>query len=343
MLLLVFAFPIFFAVKKGIEKDLARVLNILIGLCLVSATFYFGFRGWVGTDTPAYIKAYDKAYNFTYLEYLEEMKGDFFFYSTAYVLQKIAGIWLFFTLISLSFLFGYYSFVREIKDRYASFVMFGVLGFFFVMSLNSNVIRSAFAFSFFFMFMKMRERKSFWSWVFLALGILSHISTLLAFGGYFLVKKIKNVHFLICLWIIAVVLSIMGIGLKNLPVLSEYITFMERLEYYTAIEDGTEIYRTGFRIDFTFFNFMPIVLGYIAYFRREKPFYYPLYLFLSIVFIFAYDIPFSDRIGVFSWLFIPLIIYDFSDMPLFKRYNVNFKIYYLLIVLFTLISMKLIL
>jgi len=54
------------------------------------------------------------------------------------------------------------------------------------------------------------------------------------------------------------------------------------------------------------------------------------YMLASALFFFAFQIPFSDRWGLFSWVFIPLVIGQFFSLERPKRFDYILPTFFLI-------------
>lgn len=125
----------------------------------------------------------------------------------------------------------------------------------------------------------------------------------------------------LCVWIVFSVLSYMD----SLSFLEPYILDImgdesNRLEYYIASMGETTFYENaGFRFDFLFYSFIPIVFSYnyIYRYKYEDRFYniiFCTYLITNCFWLVIIRMPYGDRFALLSWIFIPIL----TLYPIFK-------------------------
>lgn len=333
--LVILSFP-YFAFRK---QQTNPVFSFFLGICLILiASFYFGFRDiHTGSDTVNYTNYYYQTFRAnSLLDYLKMHHYiDIFFYGLLYYGAKWIPLPVFFTLISILFLTSLVLFASS-RNKEALFpLLINVLGLFFVFNLNINIVRSAFALSLFFIFLYFREKKKWIGWLFLIAAVTSHITVLIVVIVYFLSKRVKNINLYYCIFFVALMLAIFNLGFATLPFVKEKIAASEKFNNYLHNMDH---YKVGFRLNFTVFNCFFILMGYLTYWRKPKPYYFRMYILLTAIFFLWYGIPYSDRGGVYSWLLIPYIILDFINSSYFKKRNITYWIYYSLILVLGLSS-----
>lgn len=93
-------------------------------------------------------------------------------------------------------------------------------------------------------------------------------------------------------------------------------------------------YKTGFRIDFTLFSFLPIILFifFKNYIDKEKlikvKILLALYLLLNSIYQFMSMVAFSDRFAAFSWFILPIVCYEILR-AVHKQYAVLLTVVFL--------------
>ena len=169
------------------------------------------------------------------------------------------------------------------------------------------------------------------------LGFSFQASVLFPILAWFACRYISLKASLITL-VICSVLSIMGFGLEKiggfLPFLNGY--FDNRFDSYIdkTISDS---YVLGFRANFFAFNWGFILIGLWIRKRLDnselQDKILKTFILLSSIFFLYFNLPYSDRIGLLSWMFIPLIM-----LPVFRKDNpkIIYKIsaYFLFIIIF---------
>jgi hypothetical protein len=119
------------------------------------------------------------------------------------------------------------------------------------------------------------------------------------------------------LYFLTLVLSIFSVSLLTFK---DYIGFLlvdERRSGYFEVEKFSRLYSIGFKPQFVAFN--TLFLLFFAYIRKfvyvseESTQLFKYYLLTSSLFFMVFQLPYSDRWGVMSWVAIPFLL-----APLFK-------------------------
>src|SRR5690625_2341324 len=121
------------------------------------------------------------------------------------------------------------------------------------------------------------------------------------------IKKL-NINFFIFIYLSFLSLSFIGVGLKDfVPFLSYFLEGDRRISYLYS--ESTK-YRIGFRADFALFNTFFLFIFLFINKKTKDDQYKDLliyYILSSCVFFLSFQIPYSDRIGLFSWFTIPIL------------------------------------
>lgn len=131
------------------------------------------------------------------------------------------------------------------------------------------------------------------------------------------------------------VASAAGVGVQSLLGRMDFW----KAEYYSSLM-ATAAYRTGFRPDFAAFN--TAFLIFFAWLCRKAPsafmsFFIRLFVLLSCWFFMWFAIPFSDRVGAFSWNILPAMAYIGSLRAFPGRKNIIVPVLFAAFLLMTLV------
>ncbi|EKB05943.1 hypothetical protein HMPREF9711_00912 [Myroides odoratimimus CCUG 3837] len=296
------------------------IVSILMLLIL------FGLRAPnIGTDTINYLndfKTVSKFDNFNQAIKFSTIARDPFFVGLTFFSSKLwsAKVYLF----SLSLL--YFFLVHKLITRYCKdgkvvvLLVFLCFGFFY--SMGINIIRSGISVllailgcvNFIELDSIRNNKKRVLNIIFLfLLSILFHSSAILIVLSSFIVKylKIKIQWFYLGLGI-AIVLSYLNFGVNSLPLVGPIIESNDRLTKFASGEMSQEA--SGFNLYVVFFQLF--VLFYGIYFLKQKDYVYEyllkIYILTTSFYFLCLNLSFSDRFGLLSWIFIPLLlIYPF--------------------------------
>lgn len=113
----------------------------------------------------------------------------------------------------------------------------------------------------------------------------------------------------------------LGIWFVALIIAALHITFFQELFASAGIDKkaeeylnvGDKGYRTGFRIDFVIYSFMPILLGWYMMVKKgfksvEFSFLLNVYLILNAVWLMCMYASYTNRIAAMSWAIIPVLL-----------------------------------
>lgn len=139
-----------------------------------------------------------------------------------------------------------------------------------------------------------------------------------------LLSRIRiKINYLISSWLLAVLMlysNVLSKFVENLKTLFVgYSSYQDILS-----ERSLELYRIGFRADFILYSAIPIFL-YILIDRKKisqnSMYLIRLYLMLNTTFVLFMVMPYSDRIGIYSWSLFPVIITSFLGESKLKLLN----------------------
>lgn len=298
-------------IKNLKSKKAGLFFSILIIVCFF---ILFGFRNEdVGTDTNVYIWQFD---NYKLLE----IDIDFLYSFLLIFLNKFTvGSSVF--LLTLS---GLYLFtlawaclkIAKITNINVYFLIFSFVSMFFFQSFGINIMRQGIGLSFFLLGVSYYLEKKLLSVnmfiaFFVAVGFhFTSIIPCLFFISIILFKNVKLIYYYI-LYGIAIIVSIAKISLLDfLSFLSFLIVDERRSGYISGETDG--LYTIGFKPQFVVFNtfFLFLFIWIMKYRRMEENNLTLLkyYLMMSSVFFLTFQISYSDRWGVMSWVVIPFLL-----------------------------------
>lgn len=328
------------ALSMEVKKDIFfqnRLSQYLVLLPLISLIFIVGFREYnVGTDTLNY-------YNLLWVNNLEiNFSGEFLFNLIALLFRGLdLGFNFFLLLISSFFYIFLYKSLKIYSEIYKSNLLisfFICISFFFFLSTSINIIRQGLSLVF------LMLAFSFWikrgggqKIIFLILFSLALHSTSLIPVLIFLfctfILKFKVIYLFILFYFVSILLAYLDFGLLNIsPLFLEFLGQERRVGYLS--DDGAEFYEVGFKPQFVIFNtlflflFLYIRENILDFYLKDK---YSIllgyYIISSIIFFMAFDIAFSDRWGLFSWLSIPFLVIPLFYSPFVKG---GIKIHYIL-------------
>lgn len=326
------------ALSMEIKKDILvqnKLGKFLVFLPLVSLIFLVGLRGYnVGTDTGNY-------YDELWLGEPElNFNSEFMFDLLAIILRGFDLSYTFFLfLISFLFYVFLYGALKNYTKQFDSnlfFAFFVCISLFFFLSMSINVIRQGVSLSILlFSYTLWVERKSnFWVLFFIFLALAFHLTSIIPilifiFSVFF--SRYKYFNFLVLIYFFVILLSYLNYGFLNIsPSFLYFLGEDKRAGYFTEYDYG---YQVGFKPHFVIFNTFFLLLSLYIKNKLKGDFlenkYTQLvcyYILSSIILFMVFQLPFSDRWGLFSWIVIPFLVIPLFYSPFVKG---NIKIHYI--------------
>lgn len=295
---------------RYISIALFIMLSLIVGLRTIE----------VGTDTLLY--HYQWAYDIPYESITEII---------FYFLMKLTKIFksnfsIFLLIVSSLFYFFTFKAFDNLSKNYNTSIILLILSFislFFSNSMAINIIRQGLALSIllyaYTLFIN-NDRKY---WIFTLLGFLAHstsIIPILIFIGINKFARKVSIYYFIGLFFIGILLAFFNFGLVDIaPFIIDILGADSRRATYITNEFSDFV--VGFKPQFVAFN--TIFLLFFLKARKKllnhkwgENYDVVLKYFLSTSFLFfmAFQIPYSDRWGIFSWIAIPVLM-----LPYFSR------------------------
>jgi hypothetical protein len=296
---------------KGCNSLTGKANNVLSILLIVILILLIGFRALeVGADTESYLYIWNEKMHFF------DANADVFFYYIMYSIKAYGFSYQYFTLIisTLFFTIVYitYKKISKFNNINLFLFLFSFFSFFFCLSLSTNVIRQGISLAFllpaYFFYNYTANKKK--TLVFLSLSIGFHLTAIIPIGLFLIVYICKKVNLLYYyfIYVAGIITAYIGYDIKNASFLSEILADDRRNSY--LLDEGVR-YVVEFKTQFVIFNSIFIIIfALLNRINKDKKYKYLLkyYILSSVIFFLAFQFPFSDRFGLFSWFFIPLLL-----------------------------------
>lgn len=317
----VFVIAILYSISLDVSGKLTKVGYVLskklIIFTLVIFSFIVGFRDLnIGSDTLSYYGIWENIETF-------DFEGEYMFAIVMYVLRRIGlsfNFFLFFIVILFCFyLYKSYLYFGEKYKIHPFLVLFTFMSFFFFESLTVNVIRQGLSLIFLlyawtvYIVHNSNRRKIY---LFLFLSVITHSISVVPILLYLAINKFdRNIDITryVFLYFIGVFLSAMNIGVLTIaPFLTDMLQDSRRIGYLT---EKSDLYTIGFKPQFVFFNTIFLLCGWYVMKRMKESLWYrnlfKFYVLSSFLFFMCFQIPYSDRVGLYSWVVIPIMLGPF--------------------------------
>ncbi|KUG13361.1 MULTISPECIES: EpsG family protein [Elizabethkingia] len=330
---------------KGKWGGIAFFLNKIAILVVTILVLLVGFRAYdVGSDTASYY-----LYNWS-LGVHSTVSTEMLFDIVIDLIKSLDFSFTFFLIIVALFFYinitkAFFNIGKFFKVN-VFFLFFIFMSLFFAKSLAINVIRQGLSLSFLLLAYSIwLNNKSFKFYVFpVILAIITHSTSaipLLIFLISTYIRNKTNMKYLYVIYFLTIIFSFLNYGILSFaPFLKNILAGSYRANYIT---NESDLYNVGFKPQFVAFNTVFLVFAYYIQsklkgnsliFNRYKVIH--IYFILSSsIFFMVFQIPYSDRFGLFSWIAIPILVsplftYDKSLL----RYKTPIVLFFLLIYLF---------
>ncbi|MWW23654.1 EpsG family protein [Algibacter lectus] len=271
----------------------------------------------IGTDTINY-------FNFYFIPITTQVRGYF------NVFTRIDSDFLFEVLVSFSYWHNnfkifllmtatlmnvsLYMFVRKFTEygkKGSSLILFLTLASSFsFMSIEINILRNGLSICFILLSLySILEKDIKMFIIYFIVAYLFHRTAVIPFILILVVNLSEKVDikYFVAFYVLAILGSLVGIGFHSITFLSGLGS--EDLQGLSYV--GETSYGVGFRYDFVVYNtfFLALFLKFTNWNIRDT-FLIKYYTLGSVVFFFNFYIPFSDRFGLYSWIIIPLLLFN---------------------------------
>lgn len=334
---LIYFFTAFMVILSFISIEIKKdfIVQKKIGSFLVFIPLFLlipliGLREFdIGADTYTYYS------NLWLIEREIDYSNEFLFTLLVNTLKNFNLSYSYFLFLVSSFFFcAIYSALKRVSSFYYSNVLysfFAFFSFFFFLSMSINIIRQgaslaclllAYSYS---LNKKIEIKTIFYMLLSLTLHLTSIISIILFVVSHKSIRYIK-INYFYFLFLITIILSYMKFGLADIsPFLIDILGDNKKVTYLGEEDFG---YKVGFRPQFVIFNTLFL---FIAIFVKSKilnnfwitrySILIRYYILASCIFFMAFQLPFSDRWGLLSWVVIPLFF-----VPLFSSRDIKYGI-----------------
>lgn len=308
--------------KRALINSLLLLIYVLVNI------FLWGSRASnIGTDTYNYYQfffypsqrfvGFSSVYELFYLEPLFKV---LVFFTSRFQSYSV----LLFT-VTIIINLSLYVFVRKVtwNDKYgSSLILFlTIASMFSFSSIQFNIIRNGISIGFFLIGLSFLFDKHWGKFIFFStIAFLFHHSILMPvlIASVVMIKRIPLWAYLAFFFVTAA-LSLGGYGIHSVAFWQDL--GLDRLAVYTSLTETS--YRIGFRWDFFFYNTFFLLVFFLL--RREGSQVYlglfKYFILTSGLFFLSFHIPFSDRIGVYSWIAVPILLFIGASIC-FREYRI---------------------
>ncbi|WP_142786030.1 EpsG family protein [Changchengzhania lutea] len=285
---------------------------------VVFLIFFVGIReADIGTDTSNYFNFYFIPVTTqvsSYFEVFTRLKSDFLFEVLMSFSYWHRNFKLFLLTVAIVMNVSLYVFVRKFTDfgkKGSSLILFlTIASSFSFMSIEINILRNGLSLCFILLSLHsilQKDTKKFI--IYIIIAFLFHRTAIIPIVLFLVITFFNkiDIRYYLGFYVVAILASLAGFGFHAIPFLSELGgEDFQRLSYA-----GETTYNIGFRHDFVLYNtfFLVLFLKFTNWNTRDL-FLIKYFILSSSVFFFNFYIPFSDRFGIYSWIIIPLLLFN---------------------------------
>lgn len=290
------------------KNELRVFSNVVL---FITSAFLFvlvGFRDKsVGADTEMYFWQYQN------VEKLDN-REPFYKYFINFLHTFSEDSQFFLLMYAFIFYFLFFYFIIKRKNVHTLLLYIFFFSLFSFKSMSINIIRQGVSIMFLLnaynFYCKSEKKKTL---LFAILSLVFHTTSIIPILLFILSKKIKNYKIGIVIFVLGIILAYFDIGLITLYSQLSFLKGVDVRESY--FQEALIDYKVGFRSSFLLFNLIFLFFALIIKKRLEfdpiekKRFEVLInfYLLASFVFFISFQIPYSDRFGLISWIVIPLL------------------------------------
>ncbi len=280
--------------------------------------FFAGTRSIrIGTDTINYYRFYflKGIYLQDPIEFFGYFQTDLLFEVLMFITFPFKNFTLFLLVLAIILNVGLYFFVRRFsdygKDGSSLILFLTFASAFSFLQLEVNIIRNGLSITFILLALDCLLKEKLKPAIFLfVIAYFFHGTSLIPISAILLSRLLKNVEikYFIVLFIMAIGLSFIGFGFHSIPFLQN----ISGEDFKRLVFTGETTYRIGFRLDFVLYNafFLFLFVKFSNLKNTKDLFLIKYFVITSVIFFFNFNIPFSDRIGLYSWIAIPLLLFN---------------------------------
>lgn len=259
-------------------------------------------------DTDTYLRVFNYLTNIDFFSTNIDLRIERGFVFLTAIIGRISdeNRFFLFSITIIQAVFWYVCFCKWVERKNVLICILIFISLFSSYNLGANALRQAIAIPIGLIGLKfLLERKLLFGVLLILLGTLFHKSVFLVLLSWMLTTNKVQIKNYIYIWLSFTVLSISGVfsGVVN------YIKYDFESYSHLAGDAALERYQTGFRIDFWMFSVIPLILFYFLKQPKKDEYSQLMKIYITIFsfFILMFEIPYSDRVGLYTWTMFPIL------------------------------------
>lgn len=298
----------------SLSKDDVLSRNIIFFSFLIYCLGIFGFRDEsIGSDTRAYLSYYSDISPLSFIEALFYNRFELGFSLLSTLISRLDSISLYLPLIAV-IQAGLMCFFLNKNHALKSqiLVLITYLSFFLYVNLSTNILRQGLAFPLCIgALLYLADNNKTKSLICIIVAALFHQTSLLLIlplaARIIKISPSKIFYAWLCVLLLSPLLASV-----NLVELILSILRIDKVFAHLINDTAHENYNVGFKLTFFLFSALPGCLYLLSKYKIRRVSFieniYTSYFSLNIIFLVSFSIPYSDRLAVYSWGLIPLLI-----------------------------------
>lgn len=194
---------------------------------------------------------------------------------------------------------------RYLSNTKVLLALFFFISFFVTYNAGANVLRQGISIPIAFIAGSFFIKRSYLtSLVLFYVATIFHTTSLIVLLSFIVAFRSVAIRYYFYTFLLLTILS-------YLNVFSDFIIMIPGVnESYSHILNATERYDVGFRFGFWAFTIVPLILYFFLTKagKKENDLLFKIYLTFSSIFTIAFAIPYSDRFGLYAWMFMIVLI-----------------------------------
>lgn len=317
--------------KPSIQESEVHSINFFLSFILI-LFFIFVVSGrsfYHNGDTQTYIILYRnlELYNFNEIGNYFRVEYGFLLFSKIVNFFGFSERGFLFLIAALQTILWFICLNKYLSSTKLLIALFFFISFFVTYNAGANVLRQGIAIPLAFIAGSFYLQRSYFiSMVLFFIASTFHTTSLIVLLSFLISYRFVSIKYYFLAFLLITILSF-------LDVFAKFITVIPGVDdSYSHILNATEKYEVGFRFEFWVFTSIPIMLYFLLNNdgKVKNDLLFKIYLTFSGIFVAAFSIPYSDRFGLYAWMFMIILIPNLIGNYKFRLFN-DYKLFLIVI------------
>jgi hypothetical protein len=305
--------------KPSIQGRKVQSINFFLSLILILFFVFVVSGRSFHSDDQIYINLYSNLdlYDFNEIANYFSVEYGFILFSKIISLIGFSERGFLGSIVALQTILWFICLNKYLSSTKLLIALFFFISFFATYNLGANVLKQGIATPLAFIAGGFYLKRSYFiSMILFFTASTFHLSSLIVLLSFLILYRFVSIKYYFLVFLLITTLSF-------LDVLSKYITLIPGvIDHYFHILNATH-YKVGFRFEFWAFTSIPIMLYFFLNNdgKVKNDLLFKIYLTFSSIFIAAFSIPYSDRVGLYAWMFMIILIPNLLGNYKFSLFN----------------------